>query len=585
MLRSLGGANYTSPYAGDYAGLSDAGGGDGGTDASDNSTPGPDLYNEDSLTTYTGIAGAKAFLRQLTEPSFASRGDYNIAGELSICPDPSKAGPTNCVITEKFRDAIINKKTVGEAMTEGLLDKNALFGFLANGLEPKYNEGYPYRSMIILRKFRILPVGWELAAEYLKDNVSSLKTKNLSDLVACFDPSDNYSGLNNDGQSKWCEGLVDPNWVLKAPQNFCKKQGPGPEITSQNVTGAGADSKLQISRNEKYCADEQAYMQEKDDGSCALYGYCTQERRKWDFNAQACEPKYNTCQTFRARSGQTVSYLENSLNYNGCNIDNVGCQMYATGGWYAGSNNWVWSATNSVPMYFDKDAVSCNSAAEGCHEFIRVKAGLGANLLVNSDFENEIKPTDDWAELGGTRVSGGYNSANALQFAAGNHRSGVETAPDDYDIGGQYYTLSFYAMNCAAGDTFTLGNGEPEALQPSGNWMRYETSFAYPADYLSNEVFISFAITNGSACQIDAVKLESGQTATDYSLYNTMGTIYEKLMPAYLAPYCDGSVREPKDCDRYVAKCTRDEAGCELYTRVKDDAASGPGQGSGLLPG
>jgi hypothetical protein len=583
MLRSLGGASYTSPYAGNYNGLSESGGGSGSGSGSENgggsesgSESGPDLYNQEALTTYTGIAGAKAFLRQLTEPSFASRGDYNIAGELSICPDPSKAGPTNCVITDKFRDAVISKKTVGDAMAEGLLDKSALFGFLANGLEPKYNEGYPYRSMIILRKYRILPVGWELAAEYLKDNVSSAKTKTLGDLVACFDPDDQFQGYYD----TWCQGLVDPNWVLKAPQNFCKKQGPGPEITSQDVTGEGAKSKMQISRNEKYCADEQACIKEKNDGSCQLYGYCTEERRKWNFGAESCDPKYNTCQTFRARSGQTVSYLQNSLNYNGCNADNVGCKLYATGGWLSTTTNkFTWSATNTVPMYFDKDIKSCNSSAEGCHEFIRTKPGLGANLLVNSDFENDFNTGDDWLELGGTRLAGGYNSsAYALELAgAGSpHSMGVEVAPSKYDIGGLTYVLSFYAKCTsatagAAAGTFTLGNAAPATLQPSDNWLRYETGYAYPADYQTSEAFISFDISAGNSCTIDAVKLEAGQSATRYSLYNTVGTIYEKLMPAYLAPYCDGSATQPKDCDRFVTGCTKEEAGCELYTRIKDD--------------
>ncbi|MCK4859618.1 MAG: hypothetical protein KAS87_03550, partial [Candidatus Omnitrophica bacterium] len=60
-----------------------------------------------------GIAGAKDRFRKLTEPNFSVRGDYDILGELVSCPDPTKAGPTNCVITENFRQAIINRMTVG----------------------------------------------------------------------------------------------------------------------------------------------------------------------------------------------------------------------------------------------------------------------------------------------------------------------------------------------------------------------------------------------------------------------------------------------------------------------------------------
>ena len=113
-----------------------------------------------------GIKGAEARFLTLTEPSFNVRGDYEILGELTACPNPQKAGPTNCVITDKFREAIAEKNSVGDAIEKGYLNPEGALGFNANELEPAYNEGYPYRSMLILRKFRIIPVGWELAAEY-----------------------------------------------------------------------------------------------------------------------------------------------------------------------------------------------------------------------------------------------------------------------------------------------------------------------------------------------------------------------------------------------------------------------------------
>src|SRR3989344_6717897 len=105
----------------------------------------------------------------LVEPSFRVRADYDILAELASCPDPNKAGPTDCVIDEKFRQAIEKKLTVKQALEQGYLNANGIFGFTADGLEPKFNEGYPYRSMLILRKYRIIPVGWEAAAQKIKD--------------------------------------------------------------------------------------------------------------------------------------------------------------------------------------------------------------------------------------------------------------------------------------------------------------------------------------------------------------------------------------------------------------------------------
>ena len=81
-------------------------------------------------------------------------------------------------------------------------------------------------------------------------------------------------------------------------------------------------------RNQDYCADEQSCIVENDDGTCRFYGYCTEERRTWNFNADNCNANFNTCQTFAGRDGVTASYLKNSLDYNGCNIDNVGCWWY-----------------------------------------------------------------------------------------------------------------------------------------------------------------------------------------------------------------------------------------------------------------
>ncbi|MDP3899650.1 MAG: hypothetical protein Q8Q23_01065, partial [bacterium] len=100
-----------------------------------------------------GVTGAENRFRSLTEPSFKVRGDYEILGELVTCPNPNKAGPTNCVIDEKFRQAIEKRLTVKQAMDQGYLSANGVFGFTSDGLEPAYNEGYPYRSMLILRKF------------------------------------------------------------------------------------------------------------------------------------------------------------------------------------------------------------------------------------------------------------------------------------------------------------------------------------------------------------------------------------------------------------------------------------------------
>ncbi|PIT94223.1 hypothetical protein COU00_00190, partial [Candidatus Falkowbacteria bacterium CG10_big_fil_rev_8_21_14_0_10_43_11] len=238
-----------------------------------------------------GVAAAKDQFRKIVQPRFDIRGDYDILAELTQCPDPNKAGPTNCVITEKFRQAVQERKTVGQAMREGVLNAAGIFGFSGKNLEPRYqDENYPYRSLIILRKFRILPIGWEVAANYINEHAGDAVALGkaqltLKDLVDCFDDDD----------SKWCSDLVDPNWVLKAPLNYCAREGYGPETLGEpQIT----DNQYVITRKDNYCADEQACVKENSDGSCQVYGYCTQERRTWNFGNNSCNPLFNTCQSF-----------------------------------------------------------------------------------------------------------------------------------------------------------------------------------------------------------------------------------------------------------------------------------------------
>jgi hypothetical protein len=374
-----GAKDYTSPYSGDY-GLT-------------NANAGPDNGGASAVA-----ANAHATLA----PDFSVRGDYDILGELSACPNPTKAGPTNCVITEKFRQAIIEKKTVGQAIADGTLNANGIFGFVNADLEPRYaDENYPYRSMIILRKFRILPVGWEVGAEWLRDH-PSLGVKTLQNMVDCFN--------STDVADQWCKGLVDPTWVLKAPLNYCKKEGPGPELISENTSGGTYN----VGRNDNYCADEQSCIKEKPDGSCQTYGYCTEEKRIWNFGNSVCEPQQNTCQTFTVtasggnNSGQSVSYLKNTLDYGICNSGNAGCKEYEE---YATSSdtyststdkiNWndltgYLSRSASSTVYLDNIAQSCDPSNEGCHTLIRqdlslIHEKLLPNYLMNACYTDHVQ--------------------------------------------------------------------------------------------------------------------------------------------------------------------------------------------------
>ncbi|PIR92319.1 hypothetical protein COU01_02560, partial [Candidatus Falkowbacteria bacterium CG10_big_fil_rev_8_21_14_0_10_44_15] len=313
--------------------------------------------------------------------------------ELVQCPDPNKAGPTNCVITERFRQAVQDKKTVGQAMREGTLNPAGAFGFSAENQEPRYtDENYPYRSLIILRKFRILPAGWEVAARYINEHFGDeitvtdgskedIRQTTLAELVNCFSGTDDYGPreVNNNSVEtpRWCRNLVDPNWVLKAPLNYCARSGYGPETFGEPQVVSG---QYTISRKDNYCADEQACVKENADGSCEVYGYCTQERRTWNFGANSCNPLYNTCQTFTQAGGASVSYLQNTLQW--CDSNSAGCTAYSTNYNY---QNRTWGTEPADQLYLNRNAGSCTAQNEGCHEFLRISKNRVESLISSSE--------------------------------------------------------------------------------------------------------------------------------------------------------------------------------------------------------
>ncbi|MBW2561077.1 MAG: hypothetical protein JRE40_09505, partial [Deltaproteobacteria bacterium] len=529
---------YSSPYSGDYGGLSD--------------------YEASPYR--SGISGAKERFKEIIQPDFSVRGDYDILIELVSCPDPVKAGPTNCVITDSFRQAISDRLTVGQAMKQGYLNPEGAFGFTSDGLEPDFNEGYPYRSMIILRKFRILPVGWELAAQYIKDNSQAAGgARNLEDMLSCFDPDTEKDEYDNGYNELWCQGLIDPDWVLKAPLNYCQREGPGPEILSERVVGEKSDSELIISRRDNYCADEQACINESSDGACQAYGYCTEERRKWNFNANSCEPNFNTCQTFRDSEGKTISYLENTLEYGICDADNAGCTDYCEEYNYINSD-YNCTTGEGEKLYLDNDAEECDASAQGCHEFINTKPGRGANLIVNSSFEDTSNNT--WWGAGTVNTTESYDGLNALQLGSALNSS-VSVGPTGFLLSGEAFTLSLYYRDCSEGDYISLQTAT-SALESTSIWQFAQVSYIYPITASGNQV--NFTV-NSNTCLIDAVKLERGTEATGYSDYRGNGLSYLKLAPNYLN--CNGN-NDPAECDDYIRFCSYAEVGCNLYTSLTD---------------
>lgn len=586
-----------------------------------------------------GVTEIQRRTSQLLQAQFSERADYDVLGQLTSCLNKTNPGPTNCVITQEFAQAITQQVTVAKAIDLGLLDGSKRLGYDEQGREMNYIDGYPYRSLIILRKYRVLPVGWEVAAQYIRNNPQATRDVTLRKLIECYSPDDEaYPGYNE----AWCTGLIDPNWVLKIPRLYCGMEGYGPEIlegtlaassvgyctksldscgqqpavgrcaTEYHACSSDADCSGEtenkscnftvgreaiITRNQGYCADEQSCIKENPNGSCAAYGYCTQEQRRWTFNQQrdnSCEARNNTCQSFRSDTGAAASFLQNTLDYSNCGANQVGCRQYAINGAYNAANLAVAWNPSLGTRYFNKNMPNCDPDREGCHQFVRTKDGQDTNLIADGSFErsqcvnsinsetllpkeNRLLNTASAAELQGdceltvlnasgylpspnnrwyVRVNSGTVKAGIAnnRSSSGNQSIYIEGAGGLYsrDNGvpsllptgftfeaDRYYTLSVsvYVLEGKVRAGFGSGNnGQFAESTATNSWQNLLITYYRPANG-ATEFYIE-GTDAAAKFYIDGVKLAIGNINTSYNDYLSNNVIYQKLLPNYLEPIC-----------------------------------------------
>ncbi|MBI2984252.1 MAG: hypothetical protein HYY50_01360 [Candidatus Kerfeldbacteria bacterium] len=418
----------------------------------------------------TGLAGARLQFSTVGQTKFLT-GDPG-RNEVDIPNELASAG----LIDAQFRNAIEDRLTVQEALDKGTLDPRKTFGFDRNGVQPR--DGYPFRALQYLRKYRVVPVGWELAANFSlqfdpRDLSFGFLTKQFNlcgqdetHRVCTNDPNtscqadDDCSG-NRCGASPYC-GLVDPNWVLKAPQTYCRRQGAGEEIITKefvcdennirSIDGvvinpafqdAGPDGipttpddqdnnppncvkdelrnvhpdlgRWVVSRNTNTCADTQSCIAENDDGTCIAFGYCVQERQQFRFDGTQCDAEFASCTTYTDDQGQPASYLASTLDFRNCNADVAGCQWYCQN-YDAEAQRWTCgeppgnddpSVVNDI-IRFTSNVQACNQSQAGCRQFVRTSNG--SNLLPNGGFEifsgaeldsGLVANYDSWNKIGG----------------------------------------------------------------------------------------------------------------------------------------------------------------------------------------
>ncbi len=423
-----------------------------------------------------------------------STAQYNALSEFVICPIEaiSNRGLYNCVMDANFLAAVARGNagtpvTVQEAIDDGLLEGNwPLIPSTdkdANQDPYCYTYGFCHGNMVKLRKARVIPIGWEIAAERNSNSEASLQ-----DVIDGFNICTEEGGIGPVGSAEqWCH-LVDPNWVLKYPETQCRAITNG-ELRVGNLNAARAS----------VCVDAPSCIGEDNDGSCSDgYGYCVEEQNVWRFRGSECPAEYASCLSFEnTQTGDQTDFLVNTVDYSVCGQDNAGCRWYRTNKYFedagtvdSGDDTYEWLATgdeyltadrdddwdyydasNGISadrvtyeytsdagvdysyasyayedrIYVTHDVQECDSDNGGCTQLFEFSDDLVLNNVMNPSFEDDEDEDgypDNW--LFDTVVAGEL-SLDA-QFGSVAYDAGSDDFKQFIPVkGNAFYTLSFYA--------------------------------------------------------------------------------------------------------------------------------------------
>lgn len=277
---------------------------------------------------------AQAVFSSILTVNIQQLNNYPLLEEFSSCPDPPlKPGLNNCVMDMGLRN-VLELARQGNALTirEAIEQKGSLLHGDWPLISPKriadntnkdcYLNGYCYSNLQKLRRSRILPLGFEIAA-YLADPDDPEEKWTLEKVMNGFEDCKYINGVvvPDFAGHPYCH-LIDPNWILKMPDTRCNAK-----VYSSNLTDTNSGNRAEE------CVDAPARLKtqtieatiEEDN-----FGYCTREKNVWKLGGDVCEAQYNTCTTFTSSNGKMSSYLARTVDYGECNLSNTGCLAYST---------------------------------------------------------------------------------------------------------------------------------------------------------------------------------------------------------------------------------------------------------------
>lgn len=556
---------------------------------------------------------------------------YSLTAQLASCPATllrSSRGLYTCAMDTSFITVVTrgnsnNPSTVREAIESGEINGNwTLRGpdSTLNKDQNCYQSAFCHSNLIKLRKARIIPLGWEMAAELSGDGKYTLKQV-MDGFYDC-----NAEG-GRDAEHPFCK-LIDPNWILRAPEAVCRTLGYGQQL----ATSAGAN------RAEE-CVDIQTCLEEGPDGKCkGGYGYCVREANVWRFRGDACTSENASCQTLATRSNQQVSYLLNTVDYATCGPDKTGCRWYETEKTIDAQGAFDWPTVSSLEdveddfnahesrVYTNATAVTCDDG--GCRELISRDSGLVYNMVQNGSFEDDkdtdrfpdgwLKSTTSAQTLAGKGVAGGVALAvstgtvkevhypgllfqgnreytftakarvpeggasnvtvsASLQFNVdriddGAVAFGTETVGGVQKFAGYRLEGIEQGVTCRVSGTNTIS--VTRTLTPGVDYATFGCIFTVPnlPDTIRNMAGnLTLRLDGGSAVWFDDIQIEQRASVSAYTFgYSGAGSkVYAKVPPVYLG--CTGGPNDPAECGNYAKLCSPADEGCRLYSPTNGD--------------
>lgn len=534
----------------------------------------------------------------LRDVSLIRTSNVEILSELIACPDVR--GTWNCAMDQQLAQAIRGNAcdsgtcTIGKAIRQGLMKRDwRLYPdsmVRQNQDRNCYQQAYCAGNVRKLRLMRILPVGFEFAAN---SDANIARCASAEGCITLGEVVDNFSDCNEDGERDvdhpWCK-LIDPGWVLTSFEQQCRLTGFGDQLVS-----------TRFSQRAEECRDIQTCLKRNDKGECVGgYGYCVAEKTVYRFKGDECSQQAASCRNFTTRAGAQVSYLRNTLDYGQCSADNVGCLAYAT--LRRPDQSWMFAPTTT--MYFDRTLEPCSANDEGCTRLLAAEVGGSSlNLLANASFERAVGDPlqlEGWSRVPAgayvpTPLPPGEFAANATQALA--LSTGTEYFQRVTASPGRVMTLSVYARSTGSGspnfraavaqfrnDTFSVAarisgayagatalfkspSCEAAVSDPAAgsdtygiDWRRFDCSFVTTDETR----FIEIRLT-GANSFVDAIQLEDGQFATRFieGANTALPVVYMKIAPDEFQ--CTGAATDPEVCNKFAKACRQVDAGCQGY--------------------